>query len=409
MNKTFWILPIIALGLVSQIAYAGSAPQAWNLGAWSYSTSYPTNISSQSCSISNSYIYCVGGFNGTAITNATYFAQTTSSGIGNWTQTTSYPFYIVNGACTTYQNYIYCVGGVSTGETAINDVFYAPINASGIGNWTQTTGYPFPVSEQSCSTHGGNVYCVGGSNNYNNTDEVYFAGLSSKGIGDWSTTDPYPINVDSESCVVNSTYLYCLGGIGGLSPFRFLNESYYTMLTSSGVSPWLTTTQYPNLTSDQSCAASNGYIYCTGGYWANITANYTSIYSAATYYAPLSASGIGPWLPTTSYPSPSDGASCNSYGNNVYCIGGAYADINTNISIIAPVINPNLPSSTTVQGTTITQVSGNSSQTATVTVQQQPAQGNGLVYLIIIFLVLLVLLMLLALYLFNKNRPASKR
>ena len=111
------MLSLLALGFISQITHADSVPQALGIGTWSVSTNYPTNISAQSCSISNSYIYCVGGFNGTSSTNTTYFAQITSSGIGDWTHTTPYPFSFVEGACTAYQNYIYCVGGISLNDT----------------------------------------------------------------------------------------------------------------------------------------------------------------------------------------------------------------------------------------------------------------------------------------------------
>jgi len=398
----------LAFVFILQIAHAGATP--WSLGAWANTTSYPTNVSSQSCSISDSYIYCVGGFNGTAITRATYFAQITPSGIGNWTQTTPYPIYVADGSCTTYQNHIYCVGGASVDDTVLDASFFAPISASGIGNWTRTSVYPIQVAKQSCIAYGGNIYCIGGSNSYSYSSAVYVAGLNSSGISRWSATVPYPININSESCVVNDTYLYCVGGIGGSDSSFYTASSYYTRLTGFGVSQWFSTTQYPNITSGQSCAASNGNIYCTGGYRANLAANYTATYTPTTYYASLSPSGIGSWMPTTNYPYPFDTASCNSYNDNIYCVGGAYYNIITNISSTAPVMNPNLPTSTTATATTITQVSnGNSTPTTTVAVQQQPTQGNGLAYLIILFLVILILLMVLALLLFNRSRPKNKR
>lgn len=407
------MLSLLALGFISQITHADSVPQALGIGTWSVSTNYPTNISAQSCSISNSYIYCVGGFNGTSSTNTTYFAQITSSGIGDWTHTTPYPFSFVEGACTAYQNYIYCVGGISLNDTVINQTFYAPISASGIGKWIQTSGYPTPIGEQSCGTYNGNIYCVGGSTPTNNTNKVYFAGLGADGVGSWGETNPYPINIDSESCVVDGDYLYCLGGIGGSNPSRFLNNSYYTMLTAAGVSGWLPTTPYPNVTSSQSCVPSNNNIYCTGGYRVSITPNYTTNYTASTFYAPLNSSGIGSWLPTTSYPYSIVAPSCNSYNNYIYCVGGTYSSYDTDTSIIAPVINPNTPTTTATPATTIAQVSnGNVSQPSTISPTPQPPspnQGNGLVYLIIVFLVILIFLMLLALYLFNMNKSANKK
>lgn len=409
MNKALYaILSFLAFGILSQLVYASSVTPAWSLGAWTNSTTYPTQISFQSCSISNSYIYCMGGFNGTSSTNATYFAKITKSGIGNWTATTPYPYYVQNAACVTYLSYIYCVGGTSV-ENPVNQTFFAKISASGIGNWTQTSTYPSAVSYQSCNTYDGNIYCVGGGNGFGGSnDSTFFAGLGPSGIGAWRATAPYPINISSESCVVNDTYLYCVGGISGQNSTA---SAYYTTLNSAGNSEWTPTTPYPAALSGESCAASNGNIYCTGGYSLNSTNNYTQNYTKATFYAPLKSTGIGQWAQTTNYPFPSSGESCNSYNNFIYCIGGAYLSYSTGISIFAPLTNPNNPTSTTTMPvTTITKVStGNTTnQSGAGTTTTPTSQGSNAIYLIVLFLVVLILLMVAALYLFNR-KPASQK
>ena len=83
--------------------------------------------------------------------------------LNSWSSTTSYPTGIAEQSCVTNSGFIYCVGG-TTFPTGITDaVFFATISSSGVGTWTTTTSYPFPIAEQSCVTRAALTYCVGGN------------------------------------------------------------------------------------------------------------------------------------------------------------------------------------------------------------------------------------------------------
>ena len=92
--------------------------------------------------------------------------------LNSWSSTTSYPTSISNQSCVTNSGFIYCVGGFD-GSTVVSNVFFAPISSSGVGTWTTTNSYPFTIFEQSCVTRASLIYCVGG-NPPTGTSAVFF-------------------------------------------------------------------------------------------------------------------------------------------------------------------------------------------------------------------------------------------
>ena len=108
--KSFLVLAMIALALT--VIPLSPPVSAQPLNSWSSTTSYPTGIASQSCATNSGFIYCVGGTTfPTGITDAVFFATISSSGVGTWTTTTSYPFPIAEQSCVTRAALTYCVGG----------------------------------------------------------------------------------------------------------------------------------------------------------------------------------------------------------------------------------------------------------------------------------------------------------
>jgi len=215
------------------------------VGAWTQTSSYPTSIAYQACAVSPGQIYCVGGFSNSAVgrvsqgasgvatilgtTNASYYADITSSGLGAWTQTTTYPLVDDGQSCEISSGFIYCVGGstvelrtTSSGGTStqaftpatLNSTYYAPVSASGIGNWTATTAYPTTIYDQSCEVSSSEMYCVGGDTvlSPSAVSSVYVAPVSSTGIGAWSQTTSYPIALDAQACSISDGSIFCIGG-----------------------------------------------------------------------------------------------------------------------------------------------------------------------------------------------------
>jgi len=222
-----------------EIAYAYYATiSASGLGAWIQTTSYPIPADTQSCVASTGFMYCIGGENETAGTNATsafsnsaWYAPISSAGIGSWNRTTAYPGQIYFPSCAAFGDYIYCVGGEDNGGNPQRATYYAMLSSGGIGPWTKTTTYPFQGAGQDCLTSSSYIYCVGGwTGGSSYTDSVYFALISPNGIGTWTQAGAYPVGLTT-SCVLNSAgYLYCIGGYAGSSGPT--EVTYYGLLTA---------------------------------------------------------------------------------------------------------------------------------------------------------------------------------
>ena len=288
------------------------------------------------------------------------------TGIGPWIESTDYGSASGNNgtsglalnllSCATWSGYVYCAGGFGapTPSLLTSQVFYAPLNLSGIGGWTETTDYGAssgtsgsggaPINAESCVANGGYIYCVGGqtyaSGNYNQVSDVFYAPLSSTGVGAWTETTDFGTTSGSSgtgglqlyhaSCVTYTTYIYCAGG--ELTPGKG-SATFYAPLSSTGVGPWAETTDFGASSgtsgaggvkpSEPSCTVNGDYIYCIGGD------------KSAVFYAPLSSSGIGGWTETTDYGASSgttgsggiqiDATSCASYSDYVFCVGGRNA------------------------------------------------------------------------------------
>lgn len=250
-----------------------------------------------SCTVDLDTMYCVDIGRAAGGTASVYFAPVNANGIGTWASTLAYPFND-GPECTSASGYIYCLGGVegTPQDLAYNASYSAPITNDGIAaiSWTSTTHYPVNDINPSCVLTGGDLYCVAGEAGYGPqfaSTAVYYTTASGGTLGTWQSTTPYPIALDNATCVSTDGNIYCVGGASSGNSF---DNVYYASLSGSGVGTWKSTTAYPIATAPASCVVSYGFIYCLG----------TTPGGDAAYYAPISATGIGTWLPTTNYPGP---------------------------------------------------------------------------------------------------------
>ncbi len=318
-NAAYSVAVLLALVVLVSVHPVG----AQSSGYWGAAASYPISVDDESCAVEDAYVYCVGGFTGDTYTadglestNASYFASVVpSGGIDAWSNTTSYPISVNTASCVASGSYIYCVGGY--GDSGITDaVYYASASSAGLSHWTNATSYPFGVFSQSCSGWNGYMYCVGG---YGSSglpiNSVYYAQAGPSGLGTWTRGASYPTNITSQSCAVSEGYMYCVGGIDDSSP-AVSDAVYYTAL-SSGVSTWVQTTSYPTPVDIQSCVVSGDDIYCIGG-----APNFAA--TSSVYYAPIMASGgLGAWVETADYPVVIGEQSCVAASGFIYCVAGA--------------------------------------------------------------------------------------
>ena len=284
------------------------------------------NPVSETANYFQGYIYCpqVGELIPTS-SYPTYFSKLLDSGIAGWAATSTYPnFYPSQGTtCVSYSGYVYCVGGLplifNLVVYATTRVDFASLSTSGVGGWVSTTNYPSPggiggIAGAACVTSGGYIYCADGwvNNAGAYTPNVYYAPISSSGVGAWQQTSTYPFS-GVTSCAASNGYIYCVGGYNGATG-HYLSNVYYAHASSSGIAGWPQTSTYPIPVVFPSCTISNGYIYCIGGYNGRYVSN--------AYYAPISSSGVGAWQQTSSYPEASSSLSCIIANGYIYCVSG---------------------------------------------------------------------------------------
>jgi N-acetylneuraminic acid mutarotase len=249
-----------------------------------------------------------------------------SGNITSWVASSNHFPQDINGqSCVAYSGHIYCVGGTydSTGDDVASSYFATLTDSGAIGPWMPTTSFPIPIDTESCVASSFHIYCIGGNNETDGTNadatlsnSVWFATISSSGIGNWSQTTSYPTNDYFPDCLTAGGYAYCIGGED--SNGNSLTTSYFAPLTANGVGPWTQTIAYPVAATGQACAISAGAIYCVGGETAG---GPSPTYTNAVYYAQISSGGIGGWKQSSSYPR-SVGTTCAISSAYLYCVGG---------------------------------------------------------------------------------------
>jgi len=268
---------------------------ASGIGAWSTGPNYPINIDSAACvntTAPDPGIYCVGGENyPNSVANVYYAKFTSSGGLTSWSSAVPYPNALAGISCVVYSGYIYCVGGFDSNGDEVSSAYFAEIYG-GLGSWSGTTQYPLPIDRESCAVYYGYIYCVAGetlsgSNPNSPITGAYYAPLSASGIGQWTAVQSYPTALAAMSCAPFSGYFYCVGGFD--SNLLSSTSAYFGQASSSGVGSWTDLAQYPVPIDTSSCVAGQGYVYCVAG--NSVTQNSQTLLNptGSTYYASISS------------------------------------------------------------------------------------------------------------------------
>lgn len=349
------IIVAIFAGSFTDVYWVENSGQTLAVGSltpWLKTTSFP-NAAAPSCDAYSGYLYCVS-----LGSQSVYYADINSSGIGTWSETTQFPVLTSSPpSCVAYAGRIYCVAG--------SDVFYATINSSGVGTWMTTQSYPsYVIVQNACVVFSGYIYCIGGEEpnrlvNASATDYVYYAQILQNGISSWNETTPYPIADLSLACIESSGYVYCftgqdvaLAGPSCATPSTGACD-YYAKLGPSGVSNWRQTADYPFFAELSTCTANFSSVYCVGG----IEQSDGKLYSTSLVYnAADNISGIGSWQKSSPYPASSWGDSCVVYSNYVYCVGGESGTVGNghgiNDSYYSEIVSPSMNAALTALSNT---------------------------------------------------------
>jgi N-acetylneuraminic acid mutarotase len=203
-----------------------------SLGTWATTTQMPTAMYQFGATMYNGYVYIAGGNPGGA-SSAVSYAALSSSGIGTWQTGTSLATARFGDAAIAYGGNLYVIGGSTAAPALLNDVQYAPLNAStgAVGSWTFATSIParrFP----SVTAANGHLYLMGGTDTgANSKNDVLIASISSNGaLGNWMTTGSFTTTRFGAGSAYYNGYLYEIAGRSGASTYK--NDVEYAPLTS---------------------------------------------------------------------------------------------------------------------------------------------------------------------------------
>lgn len=326
--------------------------------------------------VANGYVYAIGGCSAgsapvgcTAMTGGVQTFQLYNNYSGSpaaFSTTTNTGVDRIGGSATVLNGYIYYAGGCSavacTTGTAVNNVYYAPLNADGtIGTWTaaannlpavrswgklvasggtlyylggqdgaatpaaQTTVYySTPASgvpaawatasngllaartEIGAAVWNNRIYVTGGYSGSARQSTVYMSPTLATG-GDitsvWTSTGAFNVARSGHVTIAYANNLYILGGWDGT---QYLNDVQLAKINANGtVTGWGYTTSLPQRVFGGDGFAANGYMYVFGGRSAAASA---TTCTNNTYITPISANttiasgnnptGIGDWSQT---------------------------------------------------------------------------------------------------------------
>ncbi len=232
----------------------------------------------------------------------------------------NYPVPVAAQSCVASGTEVVCIGGLNGTAHTTNTTYAAQVSGLGVGNWSRLPDYPTGIAGEACVTYSGYVYCVGGLQKEGSanstsvvTSAVYFAPLNGTEAGTWTKAADYPFKVFNESCAVSDGYVYCVGGIG--PDDTAVSEVEYARLLPSGIAGWMLADYYPERIAAESCSTYSGRLFCVGGLNASSFA-VNSVYSSA-----LNGPAMN-WVEASDYPTSVAGQSCVVHYPGLYCVGG---------------------------------------------------------------------------------------
>ncbi len=240
------------------------------IGSWQSASALPTTLGWLAADATGGHIYAVGGWNLSGLTNAASYAPLDSSGaIGAWSSTTTLPTQLFTHNAVLVDSCFYVIGGCTgVGTPTVADVRFARIQPDGaLGSWTETSDLPQPVRLMGVAAWDDYLYSVGGRGDFDAAyDAVYCAERNPDGtLEDWQATTSLPSALDGTTCAAVAGRLYACGGIDG-------NGGIVTSVYSAPINPdgtvgaWQAETSLPAERWAADGLALNDRIYVPGGY-----------------------------------------------------------------------------------------------------------------------------------------------
>lgn len=232
------------------------------LGAFQKVNDYPVTIDLHDAVVVQNRIYVVGGWTGREALNTVYYAEIQPSGLGSWVATTPLPRKLYRLSVATYNNVIYVTGGYDGAARA--NVYSANVRSDGsLEAWQETAALPNPVYYQEAVIHDGRLLVVGGKNDSAEFNQIYSANITAGGsLTGWNAEPALPESLYRFAAVTlqrsGSDFIMVLGGLHGVD----YRSNVYHSAVPNPPTPTNTPTQAPTPTATP-IPVQGGAIYLT--------------------------------------------------------------------------------------------------------------------------------------------------
>ena len=220
----------------------------YNGTGWTEVSGLPNALSQHGvCTYSNN-LYAMGGVDAgvTTVTNAYRFNGTA------WTEVAGLPAARLSGAAAALGSYLYYIGGDSTSYQSQSNVYR--YNGT---SWTEVAGLPAPLKEIGAATLGGYIYVSGGRNAMG----LYVTNTYRFDGANWTEVAGLPDPVAAHTMTALGSSLYVAGGQNGMG--------YRTNAYRFNGAAWTEVEGLPQAFMFHASAPLGGSLYSMGGYDEN--------------------------------------------------------------------------------------------------------------------------------------------
>lgn len=283
-------------------------------------TNLPQTLMNHELATWQTYVFCVGGYNGTEAINNVYRATQQTSGISSWTTMNSLPVGLTHAAVVASQQNLIVMGGKNE-EGVSNKIYYAyidPLNGN-LGEWNEASlQLPQPLWGAKAITVHDNIYLIGGASTDDETaasSKVYCLRLNARGtVASIAEVSNLPAARNGHAVASYDSKIYVIGGHDATGDLK--NTVYRASVNLNGsLSSWAAQTALPVALSSHSAVCTNGFLAVIGGMTTDLPSN-------QIYYTYMDNSNLS-WTTSTAVLSvrTHSGASC-AFSDKMFYSGG---------------------------------------------------------------------------------------
>lgn len=364
-NRVYLIGGSLTSGYTSAI-YSAQINSDGTLGVFGASGNFPTQITNSASIVTQNRVYIIGGYNGSAYSNAVYTTTINNDGLldTNWVAAASLPGVVGLSTVFVCGKTLYVCGGTTNGTTMITTVFAGILNSSGIvTRWYTGSSLVSPGVRGGVFVSKNRVYIFAGLIANNTVGNIVQTAIiyADGNIGAWSQFTNHVISASGGGMFATKNTLYYVGGFNGsvsidtvykiaipggsndYSPYydgtylaqipnylmpgsgRPWEQQYQDNTTqSTDITSWATSENLPVTLSNVICFATKNKVFACGGF--NGTTAVNTVYSAI-----INSDGtLGTWTAELPIPGNLHYGQAVVTKNRVYILGGI-ASNSTNV------------------------------------------------------------------------------